>query len=196
MSRNKLIKFVNEYTGKTYAECRRICKLGHWNEKDVLLYLCVEPELLKTITKSAENLGEAFNNFTAAILDVGAKTAEVLADTFENLAVSMRKSSERMRAAADDHKKELNGLKIKQTFADDFTENFDVNKDAFNYEETITASILNSSEVRENIIKEDMKTAETILNDANTPVFAPYYARAIPNGKLYQNDGGRVTSEI
>lgn len=178
MSRNKLIKFVHDYTGKTYAECRQICKLGHWNEKDILLYLCVEPELLKTLNISAENFCAAFNNLAAAIYDVGAKTAAIMAEIFENCAVSMRKSSERMRAAAA----------IKDTF--------DVNKDVFNYEETITASILNPSEVRENIIKEDMKTAKTILNDANTPVFAPYYARAIPNGKLYQNDDGRVTGEI
>lgn len=192
MSRNKLIKFVHDYTGKTYAECRQICKLGHWNEKDILLYLCVEPDLIKTIPKSAEDLGAAFNNITAAILDLSAKTAEVLADTFENLAVLMRKSSERMRAAAavDDHKKELNGLEIKQTFADDFTEHFDVTENAFK-EETITASILNPSEVRKQFGLEPIDA-----NDPHTPVFAPYYARAIPNGKLYQNDGGRVTREI
>lgn len=173
MSRNKLIKFVHDYTGKTYAECRQICKLGHWNEKDILLYLCVEPELLKTISKSAENLGAAFNDIAAAICDVGAKTAAIMAEMFENCAASMRKTSERMRAAAA----------VKDTF--------DVNKDVFNYEETITASILNPSEVRKQFGLEPID-----VNDPHTPVFAPYYARAIPNGKLYQNDGRRVTGEI
>ena len=176
MSRNKLIKFVHDYTGKTYAECRQICKLGHWNEKDILLYLCVEPELLKTISKSAENLGAAFNDIAAAICDVSAKAAAALADIFDNCAVSMRKTSERMRAAAavketfdvnkdtfDDHKKDLNGLNI--------TAHFDNMSFPIEFE-------------------------PPDINDPHTPVFAPYYARAIPNGKLYQNDGGRVTGEI
>lgn len=33
------------------------------------------------------------------------------------------------------------------------------------------------------------------VNDPHTPVFAPYYASTAGNGKLYQNDGGRNTSE-
>lgn len=33
------------------------------------------------------------------------------------------------------------------------------------------------------------------VNDPHTPVFVPYYAQAIPNGKLYQNNGGRNTDE-
>lgn len=61
----------------------------------------------------------------------------------------------------------------------------------FNYTDTVTASILNPSEVRKQF------EAELIdVNDPHTPVFAPYYASTAGNGKLYQNDGGRNTSEI
>lgn len=180
MSRNKLIKFVHDYTGMTYAKSRIICKLGHWDEFDILSYIGADSELLKEVIETTEKTVKAINDLSAAIWAV-----TTIKEMAEDCAASIRAA-----ATDDDHKKELYGLKIKQTFADDFTEHSDVTENAFK-EETITASILNPSEVREQFGLEPID-----VNDPHTPVFAPYYARAIPNGKLYQNDGGRVTREI
>lgn len=147
MSRNKLIKFVHDYTGMTYAKCRIICKLGHWNEFDILSYIGVDQEILK---KAIETTEKAFK----AIKDLGSIIWAVttLKEMAEDCAASIRAA-----AAVDDHKKKLYGLNITAHF-DDISFPIDV-------------------------------------NDPNTPIFAPYYASAAGNGKLYQNDGGRNTDE-
>ena len=148
MSRNKLIKVVHDYTGMTYAKCRIICKLGHWNEFDILSYIGADYEILKEVIETTEKTIKAIKDLSAAIWAV-----TTIKEMAEDCAASIRAA-----AAVDDHKKELNGLNITAHF--------------------------------------DGISFPIDVNDPHTPVFAPYYARAIPNGKLYQNDGGRVTGEI
>ena len=163
MSRNKIIKMVHDCTGLSYKQCRALCKYHHWN-KDKLTVVA--------LTYDADTLGslkETCNNLYAAFFEAGAKIAAGLAALFDNIGASFRDQSERMQKLA---------------------EPFDVNKDIFNYEETVTASILNPSEVRKQFGLEPID-----VNDPHTPVFAPYYASTAENGKLYQNNGGRNTDE-
>lgn len=163
MSRNKIIKMVHDYTGKSYAACRAFCKYHHWNEYQIKAMLfCIDADAMEDLTK-------AFDGISKAIFEAGAKIAAGLAALCDNMGAAFRDQSERMQKLA---------------------EPFDINKDVFNYEETITASILNPSEVRNQF---EAKLID--VNDPHTPVFAPYYASTAGNGKLYQNDGGRNTSE-
>lgn len=163
MSRNKIIKMVHDYTGKSYKACRAFCKYHHWNEYQIKAMLfCIDADAMEDLTK-------AFDGISKAIFEAGAKIAAALAALCDNAAAAFRDQSERMRKLA---------------------EPFDIDKDVFNYEETITASILNPSEVREQFGLEPID-----VNDPHTPVFAPYYASTAGNGKLYQNNGGRNTDE-
>ena len=163
MSRNKIIKMVHDYTGKSYKACRAFCKHHHWNEYQIKAMLfSIDADALEDLTK-------AFDGISKAILEAGAKIVAGLAALCDNMGAAFRDQSARMQKLA---------------------EPFDINKDVFNYEETITASILNPSEVREQFGLEPIDA-----NDPHTPVFAPYYASTAGNGKLCQNDGGRDTDE-
>lgn len=163
MSRNKIIKMVHDFTGLSYKQCRALCKYHHWNNNKLrIVALTYDADTLGNLAKTIDGL-------CAAILDVGATIAEGLAIMCNNWAEALRDQSERMQALAAP---------------------FDVNKDVFNYKETVKASILNPSEVREQFGLEPIDA-----KDPHTPVFAPYYASAAGNGKLYQNDGGRNTDE-
>lgn len=166
MSRNKIIKMVHDYTGKSYAACRAFCKYHHWNEYQIKAMLfCIDADAMEDLTK-------AFDGLSKAIFEAGAKIAAGLAALCDNVGAAFRDQSARLRTLA---------------------ESYDINKaidDAFNYTDTVTASILNPSEVRKQF---DLESID--VNDPNTPVFAPYYASTAGNGKLYQNDGGRNTDE-
>ena len=163
MSRNKIIKMVHDCTGLSYKECRKLCKYHHWNnDKLTIIALTYDADTLGSLKESCDKI-------YAAIFEVGAKFAEGLATLCDNMGAAFRNQSERMQRLAAP---------------------FDINKDVFNFEETITASILNPSEVREQFGLEPID-----VNDPHTPVFAPYYASTAGNGKLYQNDGGRNTDE-
>lgn len=178
MSRNKTIKFVHDRTGKSYAECRKICKCAHWNESTIIAY---------TLADATGILTKTISGICSVIMDAAAQISKSLSTVFDCVADSMREQSERMRALAKP---------------------FDVNKDVFNYSDTVTASILNPSEVRASCIAEDLKIEEMRdqlkplsidemreqfglqpidVNDPKTPVFAPYYAKQAKDGKLYQN---------
>ena len=121
MSRNKIIKMVHDYTGKSYKACRAFCKYHHWNEYQIKAMLfCIDADAMEDLTK-------AFDGISKAIFEAGAKIAAALAALCDNAGAAFRDQSERMQKLA---------------------EPFDINKDVFNYEETFTASILNPSEVR------------------------------------------------
>ena len=208
MSRNKIIKFVHDRTGKTYADCRKICKCAHWNESTIIAY---------TLSDETYILTQTISQICAVVMDAAAQISKSLSIVFDNVADSMREQSERMRALAKP---------------------FDVNKDVFNYSDTVTASILNPSEVRTSSIVEDFKIAEMenrglfeplsidelreqfglqpidvndpnkpvvgvdfalhgendrtsyaiTKNGDNLPVACPDYATQDENGKLYQNE--------
>lgn len=73
MSRNKIIKMVHDYTGKSYKACRAFCKHHHWNEYQIkALLFCIDADALEDLTK-------AFDGITKAILDAGARIAAALA---------------------------------------------------------------------------------------------------------------------
>lgn len=163
MSRNKIIKMVHDFTGLSYKQCRALCKYHHWN-KDKLTVVALTYD-----ADALGNLKESIDGLYSAFMDFGAKIAEAMATICDNWADALRDQSKRMQALAAP---------------------FDVNKDLFNYDETIKASILNPSEVREQFGLEPIDA-----NDPHAPVFAPYYASTAGNGKLYQNDGGRNTDE-
>lgn len=192
MSRNKIIKMVHDYTGKSYAACRTFCKYHHWNEYQIKAMLfCIDADALEDLTR-------AFDGLSKAVIEAGAKIAATLATLCDNMGAAFRDQSDRMRK---------------------ISEQYNINKamdDAFNYSDTITAKILNPSEVRENIIKEDLQTEWNTpikplsieemreqfglnpfpdVNDPHTPVFAPYYASTGINEKLYGSERGRNTSE-
>lgn len=163
MSRNKTIKMVHDFTGLSYKQCRALCKYHHWNnDKLTIVALTYDADTLG-------NLKESINVIYSAFMDFGAQIAEAMAKMCDNWAEALRDQSERMQALAAQ---------------------FDVNKDVFNYEEMIKASMLTHSEVREQFGLEPID-----VNDPHTPVFAPYYASTVENGKVYQIGGGRNTDE-
>lgn len=83
MSRNKLIRLVHESTGKSYAQCRAICKCGHWNESDVLAYICaIEP--------TAREMVETIKLVMAGVFDALADVSARCSESFSNLAESLK----------------------------------------------------------------------------------------------------------
>lgn len=61
MSRNKDIKFLHEYTGKSYKECRADLKANNW---DVWRVLCPE---FYALSDTVKNISEAMSNFFRAV---------------------------------------------------------------------------------------------------------------------------------
>ena len=203
MSRNKTIKLLHEVTLKSYAECRAALKRNHWDF--VTTYYFMNGGIdLNEFSKSFANFAE---NLTQAMTNV----CEGLAHVFDGVAESLR----HFKAATPTNKilledfeklepnaqREILGLKPVNCIEDDY----------FNYSDTVTAPILNPSEVRTNCIVEDFKIAEMEnrglfeplsidelreqfglnpieANDQNLPVACPDYATQDKNGKLYQNE--------
>lgn len=218
MSRNKIIKMVHDYTGKSYAACRAFCKYHHWNEYQI------KAILFSIDADALENLTRAFDGLSKAVIKAGAKIAATFATLCDNMGAAFRDQSERMQKLAepfDVNKDYFNNVKMSEA-RPPLTAHFDgfscpIELDEpFNYTDTVTAAILNPSEVRENIIKEDLQTEWNTpikplsieemreqfglnqipdVNDPHTPVFAPYYASTGINEKLYGSERGRNTSE-
>ena len=168
MSRNKIIKMVHEYTGKSYKACRAFCKYHHWNETKIeSIIFCIDADTLEDLTK-------AFDGISKAIFEAGAKIAAGLAALCDNMGAAFRDQSERMQKLAAP---------------------FDVNKDYFNFDNVNISEVKPPLTAHVGNVSFPIELEPPDVNDPHTPVFAPYYASAAGNGKLYQNDGERNTDE-
>lgn len=79
MSRNKTIKLMHDFTGRTYKDCRAELKAHHWNLYEVLgSKYVLNPELLKRIEQACENASESLRQFGEAITHF----AEVVTEQF------------------------------------------------------------------------------------------------------------------
>ena len=168
MSRNKIIKMVHDYTGKSYKACRAFCKHHHWNEYQIkALLFCIDADALEDLTK-------AFDGISKAIFEAGAKVAAALAALCDNMGAAFRDQSERMQALAAP---------------------YDVNKDYFNFDNVKMSEVQPPLTAHVGNVSFPIELEPPNVNDPHTPVFAPYYASTVENWKVYQIDGGRNTDE-
>lgn len=71
MSRNKTIKLMHDFTGRTYKDCRAELKAHHWNLYEVLgSSISIDSAILELMEKAvgiaseaARQMGEAITNF-------------------------------------------------------------------------------------------------------------------------------------
>lgn len=88
MSRNKDIKFLHDFTGKSYKECRALMKEHHWNLGEAL------GSSLDFISVAVDGLIDAFKPAVQAlseaitqIADAASKAAQVY---FENISEGVK----------------------------------------------------------------------------------------------------------
>lgn len=68
MSRNKTIKLMHDFTGRTYKDCRAELKAHHWNLYEVLgSGVAFNTEMLKKIEKVGETVAESMKAFGEAL---------------------------------------------------------------------------------------------------------------------------------
>lgn len=68
MSRNKTIKLMHDFTGRTYKDCRAELKAHHWNLYEVLgSSIALNTEMLKQIEKVGETVAESMKAFGEAL---------------------------------------------------------------------------------------------------------------------------------
>jgi hypothetical protein len=85
MSRNKDIKFLHDFTGKSYKECRALMKAHHWDLGEAIGLR----ESLDFITKAWDGIIEAFKPFVQALSEAVTTVADAA-----NKAVQMALESE------------------------------------------------------------------------------------------------------
>ena len=183
MSRNKTIKLLHEVTLKSYAECRAALKRNHWDFVTTYYYMNGGIDL--------NEFSKSFANFAENLMQAMANVCEGLAHVFDGVAESLR----HFKAATPTNKilledfeklepnaqREILGLKPVNCIEDDY----------FNYSDTVTASILNPSEVSKihaDYGENDGTSYAIAKNGDNLPVAFPDYATQLKNGKLYQNE--------
>ena len=96
MSRNKLIKWVHETTGKKYAECRIICKAGKWDEQTVVCLTLV----------GSTNTDELFNticNICGGVFDLMSNVFDSLGKAAAGAAQSFRIMGDSLEASQRDN---------------------------------------------------------------------------------------------
>ena len=72
MSRNKTIKYVHDVTGKSYAECRRICKAASWNEDLIKI-----ETVCGALQMFVDAIKPVFENLDAAVAEYAESCAEI-----------------------------------------------------------------------------------------------------------------------
>lgn len=77
MSRNKIIKMVHDYTGESYAKCRRFCKKYNWDYLRIYKMICLFD------ADAVNDLTAAFDNLKASICEAGKTIAGIAAEIAE-----------------------------------------------------------------------------------------------------------------
>lgn len=77
MSRNKIIKMVHDYTGASYAKCRRFCKKYNWDYVRIHKMICLFD------ADAVNDLTAAFDDLKAAICEAGKSIAGIAAEIAE-----------------------------------------------------------------------------------------------------------------
>ena len=87
MSRNKTIKYVHDVTGKSYAECRRICKAASWNED--LILLSTVPGALQNVADAIKPVFDGLAEALAEYAESCAEIARTIKNNYESAVAAM-----------------------------------------------------------------------------------------------------------
>lgn len=87
MSRNKIVRFVHDFTGLSFKESRQICKAAKWNE-EIIISAVIEGYIGKFVSV-VESFKPVFVELMDAIADAAVEIAKQAAEIADCIAAAL-----------------------------------------------------------------------------------------------------------
>ena len=92
MSRNKIVRFVHNFTGLSFKESRQICKAAKWNE-EIIISAVIE-QYVDKIGSFVETFKPVFTELMDVIADVAANIAKQAAEIADCIVETIKSDPE------------------------------------------------------------------------------------------------------
>ena len=96
MSRNKIVRFVHEFTGLSFKESRTLCKAAKWNE-EIIISAVIEQYIGK-FGSIVESFKPVFTELMDVIADVAVEIAKQAAEIADYIVETIKSDPEVMAA--------------------------------------------------------------------------------------------------